>query len=407
MPSQDLLSLFEATRLGLAKFRLSTSAELSRGLERATEATARALSVERVGVWMWSATGTELRCVDLFELGANTHRAGHSLDVTQFPAYEKALQSRRIITAHDAVSHPETAELAEPYLIPNGIGSLLDAPLFHRGEVVGVVCHEHVGTPRTWTDRERDFAASVADMIAVLLEQATRLDLESALAEQRSHSAKLEKMDALARLGAGLAHDFNNVLSSMMLRAEVIRRKLPEDSALQEGMAALLQDGKLGARLVSQLLTYAKEEERRPSYVDVGRAIVQAKISLHGILGDAVDLVVEAPSQRLVVHADPAQLEQVVLNLAINARDAGARSIQISIRSEQDDVVVCVQDNGQGMAEETLRRVFEPFFTTKQQGTGLGLANVQSIVTQNGGTVEVVSTEGVGATFTIRLPRVE
>jgi two-component system, cell cycle sensor histidine kinase and response regulator CckA len=343
----------------------------------------------------------------MYDLTNNKHHAGQSLKIEQFPAYAKALHSRRIVTAHDAISAPETKELAESYLIPNDIGSMLDAPLLHRGEVVGVVCHEHVGKPRAWTDRERDFASSVADLVAVLLEQATRLDLEGALAEQKAHSAKLEKMEALARLGAGLAHDFNNVLSCMMLRAEVIRRKVPGDAAVQEGMAALLQDGKLGANLVHQLLTYAKEDERQPSYVDLGRSIVQAKITLHGVLGEAITLELDVPAERFVVHADPTQLEQVVLNLAVNARDAGARCIRVSLRSEQDDVVLQVRDDGAGMAQETLRRIFEPFFTTKPQGTGLGLANVQSIVMQNGGTVDVVSAAGDGSTFTIRLPRVE
>jgi two-component system, cell cycle sensor histidine kinase and response regulator CckA len=405
MSNPEILSTLEATRLGLAQVRLSTSSDLARGIERATEASAKALTVARVGLWMWSADGAELQCVDLFELAQESHRSGQVLRVDSFPAYAAALRSRRVIRADRAQTNDDTRELSETYLVPEGISSLLDAPLFYRGNVVGVLCHEHIGPERAWSDRDKDFAISVADLLSVLFEQASQLELDHAIAEQRAHAAKIEKLDALARMGAGLAHDFNNVLTSMMLRAEGVRRRWSTEASIRDAMDAMLQDGQFGAALVRQLFTFAKEGKRQPAQIDVGRALLNVKPTILSLLGDGVAMnvsMVEAPA---LIHADHTHLEQVFLNLAINARDAGARTVAIETRIESDEVVIEVRDDGRGMEALTLRQIFEPFFTTKAHGTGLGLSTVQSIVQQNGGSVEAQSAPGQGSTFVVRFPR--
>ena len=401
-------SIFEATRLGLARLALDQANELTRAFERATAASASALHVERVGIWFFTPDGTELCCASMYESSTHRHVSGAVLRARDFPTYVAALDSRRVIVAHDARTAPETRELTDTYLIPNNIYSLLDSPIFRHGEVVGVVCHEHVGKPREWSARDRDFAASVADLLAVLLEQATRLDLEAALVAQRDRLARAEKMDALGRFGAGLAHDFNNVLTSMMLRAEGLCQTRPQDQLLNTELGELLREAAHGSRLVRQLLTFAKADSCTPRPFDLGLVLRESESMLGSLLRGAWSLRVAAPREPLVVHADRGQLEQILTNLVVNARDAMPQGgvVSVKLSAEGDHVVLAVSDHGVGMDEGTLRHIFEPFFTTKSHGTGLGLPTVHSIVQQNGGSIDVRSAPGKGTTFTVRLPRI-
>jgi signal transduction histidine kinase len=273
--------------------------------------------------------------------------------------------------------------------------------------VVGVVCHEHIGPQREWTTRDRDFASSVADLLAVLLEQATRLDLEAALVEQRARLARAERMDALGRFGAGLAHDFNNVLTSMMLRIESLKESCQGDATVSTELDELQIEAARGSRLVKQLLTFAKADRCAPRPVDLVQVMRDSVPMLDSLLRGSWTLLTNVPAESLVVHADRAQLEQVVMNLVVNARDAMPQGGQVHVVLEgsDDSVSITITDHGVGIDARTREHIFEPFFTTKSHGTGLGLSTVHSIVQQNGGTIEVISVPGGGTTFTINLPR--
>lgn len=398
------LSVYEQTRLGLARLGLGAASDLSRGLERAVEASAHTLEVTRGGVWFWANHGTELHCATLFDARTGKHESGATLKMLEFPGYARALFERRVIVASDARTAEETVELRDAYLIPNGITSMLDAPIYRGGAVVGVVCLEHTGPARTWRDRERDFAASLADLIAVLLEQATRLDAETSLAELRERATKVERMEALGRLGAGLAHDFNNVVSSMLLRAEVIRRRHEGDEELVRDIDAIIADGRFGARLVRELLVFAKRERPMPVLLDLVET-VESALPMLSSTAAAAEVTLEPLARRpLMVHVDPTHIEQVLVNLVTNARDAGGHRITIGLTAEDAHVVVRVADDGEGMDEKTLEHVFEPFYTTKGTGSGIGLSAVRSIVEQSGGDVSARSTVGGGSTFVVRLP---
>jgi two-component system cell cycle sensor histidine kinase/response regulator CckA len=401
-------SIFEATRLGLARLALEQANELTRAFERATVASASALHVERVGIWFFNQDGSELRCATMYESSAQRHVSGSVLRARDYPNYVAALESRRVVVANDARSSPETRELTDTYLIPNNISSLLDSPVFRHGEIVGVVCHEHVGKAREWTSRDRDFAGSVADLLAVLLEQATRLDLEAALVLQRERLARAEKMDALGRFGAGLAHDFNNVLTSMMLRIEGLKLVRAQDAALGAELSELLSEAAHGSRLVRQLLTFAKADACEPRPCDVGLVLRESESMLSSLLRGSWRLNVSAPREPLVVHADRGQLEQILINLVVNARDAMPQggAVDVRLTAEGEHVLLSVMDKGVGMDDSTQRHIFEPFFTTKRHGTGLGLPTVHSIVQQNGGSIEVNSAPAQGSRFTVRLPRI-
>ena len=166
-PGTSSSSLFEATRLGLSRIAISHADELTRALEQACRASAQALGVERVGVWFVSNDARQLRCATLFELTADRHSSGAVVPLDDAQGYLKSLEEKRVL------STPQR----------------LDAPVFRMGEIVGVVRHEH-DTDKPWSSRDRHFAGSVADLIAVLLEQATRLDVEAALVAQRERLVK-------------------------------------------------------------------------------------------------------------------------------------------------------------------------------------------------------------------------
>lgn len=403
-------SLFDATRLGLTRIALSHADELARALEQACKTSARALGVERTGVWFISADGTQLSCATLYELSQDRHSSGHRLELSQLPGYLDALEQRRVLSLPEPGQLAFDPKLSATYLDPNGIRASLDAPIFRLGQVVGVVRHEHTGAPREWTSRDRHFAAALADLVAVLLEQATRLDVEAALAEQRERLVKAERMEALSRMSAGVAHDFNNVLTAMMLKVEAMRLDRPDDGELDQALREVVEAGQRGARLVQQLLTFAKAKVPAPRPVDLSRTVRELESMLNTLVHGKATLSVTRPNAPVLVSVDPTQIEQVLMNLVINARDASSNitnQVQLALSLEPEYALLVVKDQGAGMDAATREQVFEPFFTTKAHGSGLGLSTVYSIVQQAGGNVTVDSEEGQGSTFSVRLPRIQ
>jgi signal transduction histidine kinase len=366
--------------------------------------------VERTGIWFLSSDALELRCATLFELSHDRISSGAVLRVAQLPGYLAALEQIRVLAMPGSAQASQSAELQRDYLEPLDIRATLEAPIFRHGEVVGVVRHEHTGSAREWSSRDRHFVGSVADLIAVLLEQATRLDLEAALSAQRERLVKAEKMEALSRMSAGVAHDFNNILTAMLLKVEALRLERPADSELDLALREVVDAGQRGARLVHQLLTFAKASVPTPRPVDLSRTLRDMEPMLQTLMQGKAELRNERSSTPALVNVDPSQLEQVIMNLVINARDAStskAGSVLVRVSVEPECVLLMVVDQGAGMDEKTRDQVFEPFFTTKAQGSGLGLSTVYSIVQQAGGNVTVDSAEGHGSTFSVRLPRIQ
>ena len=179
----------ETARLELARLRLEGENARVFGLSQLARVGAQALRVERVGVWLFDDAGRRLRNVSQYQLSTDTHASIDDLDVSECPAFLAALRERRVVAAADARAHPLTRELATSYLEVHGISSRLDASIIREGVVAGVVCHEHVGPPRLWSQKDRDFAASTADMAALFLEQADRLEIEAALRSPRARTS--------------------------------------------------------------------------------------------------------------------------------------------------------------------------------------------------------------------------
>lgn len=243
------------------------------------------------------------------------------------------------------------------------------------------------------------------------------------LEDQLRHA---QKMEAVGRLAGGVAHDFNNLLTAMMGIADYILPQAGENQTLAAGIAEIQSIARRAADLTRQLLAFSRRQPAKHVPVDVGRTIGAIGSMLRRIIGETVLLRLSVKENLPPFMGDPGQLEQVIMNLAVNARDAMPHGGELSIETalvcagderpidhalprRGDHIQIVVRDTGIGMDEDTRRRIFEPFFTTKAEGvgTGLGLSTVYATVERWGGRVYVESAEGAGTTFYIYLPTVE
>ncbi|HWA57428.1 MAG TPA: ATP-binding protein, partial [Gemmatimonadales bacterium] len=237
------------------------------------------------------------------------------------------------------------------------------------------------------------------------------LSLTRDITERRALERKLaqaQRMEAIGRLAGGVAHDFNNILTAIVASAESARLAVPGDHPAGEESAEILRACGRASDLTRQLLTFARRQIVTPSRVDVNEIVEDARRFLERLIGADIRLVVGAADGLPPVLIDATQLQQVLLNLAVNARDAMPHGGVLTIETHPapNGVRIEVRDSGVGIPLEHQPFIFEPFFTTKEpgKGTGLGLATVYGIVQQAGGSVEVRSLPGKGATFAIVLP---
>ena len=226
------------------------------------------------------------------------------------------------------------------------------------------------------------------------------------------------KIEAVGQLAGGIAHDFNNVLTAVNGYADLLATELGDDPRAEDARE-IVRAGHRAAELTRQLLAFARRQKLAPRPVDVNAVVANVVPMLMRLISEDITLVTCPADGPAVVEVDPSQLEQVLVNLAINARDAmpGGGQLTIATAIQKADyrrrhhlrgpaVLLTVSDSGSGMSRDVLSRIFEPFFTTKAlTGTGLGLATVHGIVSQSGGEIWAESSVGKGTTFSILLPR--
>ncbi|MHB8734472.1 MAG: GAF domain-containing protein [Terriglobales bacterium] len=258
----------------------------------------------------------------------------------------------------------------------------------------------------------RELAGNVAYGISTLRIRAERQRAEAEvvfLSDQLRHA---QKMEALGRLAGGIAHDFNNLLTVIRGYAELAMTPAGSDPNLDRKIAAILQASDRAQTLVSQLLAFSRKQVLQPVVLDLNQVLAEAGTMLPRLIGENIRLEVQPAAARQRIMADPAQIQQIIINLAVNARDAmaGGGSLRIATDgvsgADGDLVLLTVSDTGTGIPIETQGRIFEPFFTTKEvgKGTGLGLSMVYGAVSQSGGRIEVESQPGQGTTFKIYFP---
>jgi signal transduction histidine kinase/CheY-like chemotaxis protein len=335
----------------------------------------------------------------------------------------------RALLLRDPANHPDLDPEHAASIRRLGYRGLLTVPAKIGDRVVGVLSF--------LTTREQGFSAedmaiatAFASHAAIALEN-SRLLLESRraydeLAETQGQLEQAQKMDAIGRLAGGVAHDFNNLLTVILGRTDILLHPLKPEDPMRRGIELIQRTAVRAADLTRQLLAFSRKQVLEPVVLDLSAVATDMKDMLGRLIGEDIALLTTPTPGLGRVKADRGQIEQVVMNLAVNARDAmpqGGRLILETANVELDDeyvrrhvgarpgphVMLAVSDTGTGIPREIQAQIFEPFFTTKEQGkgTGLGLATVYGIVKQSGGYIEVDSEPGQGTVFRIYLPRLD
>jgi PAS domain S-box-containing protein len=316
----------------------------------------------------------------------------------------------------------QNISLLAPRDRPDEIPQILER--IRRGESI-----EHFNSVRIAKDGRRlDVSISISPIRAagrVIGASAIARDI-TAQKRAEEHLRQAQKMEAIGRLAGGMAHDFNNILGIITACTELLRTRIDSKSDMGQYVTNMRKAVDRGASLTRQLLAFSRKNVIQPQVLDLNERLKDVSKLLRPLMGEDVEIVISPRTDAAIVEADPGQLDQIVLNLAVNARDAmqnGGKFILETSKVSTDEVfsqmhtpmtagnyvMLAVSDTGVGMDPATVSRIFEPFFTTKEvdKGTGLGLAMVYGIVQQAGGHIWVYSEPGRGTTFKIYLPSAE
>jgi signal transduction histidine kinase len=411
----------QAALVALATSSAAKDGRMAELAPLATESVAALVAVARVSVWLLDAARTRLELLDLFEATARTHARDAVLEASEHPVYFVALHESRAVAAHDAWTDPRTCEFRDAYLRPLGIRSMLDATIRIAGEVVGVLCLEHVGELRHWTDDEIAFAAEVADQLAHALLNRARAEEAAQRERLQEQLVRAQRFEALGRLAGGIAHDFNNLLTVIVGHASL----LLGEAGTHQDVLEILGAAERGGELTQQLLAFSRQQTLELHAIELGATLEAIERMLARLVGEDVELHLALASEPLLVRATEGLIQQIVANLVVNARDAmpaGGR-IEVTLAGEQltssaptleplppgPYAVLRVRDTGSGIPPELREQVFEPFFTTKEpgKGTGLGLSTVYGIAQRCAGSIALHSEVGVGTELAVYLPRLD
>ncbi len=410
---------FKEQQTALARLGASDAihrSDVDTALREITEVAGRTLEVARTSVWLFNETHSKITCADLYEWSESRHSKGGDLLAADYPNYFAALESERVIAADDAHEDPGTREFSASYLTPQGITSMLDVPIRLGGRRVGVVCHEHVGPRREWSAEEQNFAGSIGDMVSLALQADEHRKAQETLRQA-------QKMEAVGQLTGGIAHDFNNILTTILSNTELVVTDLPEAYAdLRTRVTEIQIAARRGADMIRKLMAFSRQEQLQFEILNIADLCHETGAMLRRILPETIDIRIAGAAQSCI-YADRGAVQQVLVNLGTNARDAMPTGGVLRIRTEQvhldsdccvnqdqpdqgEYVCMSVTDSGVGMDEETRRKIFDPFFTTKPvgKGTGLGMAMIYGLVKDHGGFVDVSSEVGKGTTIRIYFP---
>jgi signal transduction histidine kinase len=337
-----------------------------------------------------------------------------------FARWPQILREGGVIASHVS----QLPEREQPGHAAFGAKSILVVPIAVAGEWWGFVGIDACDAERVWSEAEIDALRAAAGILGAAIQ---RERTEDALLKSEEQLRHAQRMDALGRFVGGIAHDFNNILLAIKGYTEMALLAFDSDpDAARSDVVEVHTAAERAAALTRQLLQFGRRQPALPRVVDLNRVVTDIERMLRRLTGERIELLTVLECATPTIRADVGQLEQVLTNLAVNARDAMIDGGRLTI--ETRDVVVgdrpsrlrgglapghyvllAVSDTGTGMDEKTIAHIFEPFFTTKEpgKGTGLGLATVYGIVQKRDGTILVASEPGRGTTFEIYLPVVD
>lgn len=393
--------------------------ELDSEIRRALEAIGRATAVDHCCIMLFSTNGALAeRALEWWSDGLSPMPVGLMDAPTLTYWAMDQLRAGQTVHVPHVTDLPPEAEAGRALWSRLGVRSMVLIPILIGPTLVGFLDLHTERGERCWQEEDLRLLGLVRDMLANLL---ARTRTEVALRESEERLRQALKMEAVGMLAGGVAHDFNNLLTVILGNAELGLDEVPPTNRLYQMLENIHKSAWRAADLTHQLLAFSRRQLLQPRVLDLNALTVEFTKMLNRVIGENIELQLQLTPDLPPVFADPGALEQVLMNLTSNARDAmptggvlrietaQASSESVDPRREAAPGLynrVSVIDNGVGMDEGTLARIFEPFFTTKGvgKGTGLGLSAIYGIVRQHGGWIEVHSQPGKGTRFDVYLP---
>ncbi|MEW6202809.1 MAG: PAS domain S-box protein [bacterium] len=397
-------------QIALVELAKKEFTDLTTSLKRITEADARTLEVERVGVWVFNEDHSQITCIDQYLHDKNTHEKGAILSVNQYPNYFRALETSRTITANDVYADPRTSEFTEDYLKVHGITSMMDVPIRLHGKNVGIICHEHIGPMREWTIEEQEFAGSIADLISLAMESSERKRAEEML---RRAKDEVELYNDL------MSHDLTNFNQTILGNLNILESKTVLDEKQKKYVEACIRQIAKSENLISKVRALSrmeKMEEEKFKPISLNKSIEEALKTVRGLYPQReIEVEFKPTAVRKAMCTD--LIGSVFMNLIENAvkhAPGDKVKIEISIEDAQTDGddywEISISDDGSGVPDEMKDRIFDRFSRIgTEKGMGLGLFLAKAIVDKFNGNIfiedRVKGDHSKGSIFKVILPK--